>query len=39
MERESLLVLELSALEMHACGEGRSILGATGPEILPVVHL
>jgi hypothetical protein len=39
MERESLLVLELLALEMHTCGEERGVLGTTGPEVLPVVHL
>jgi hypothetical protein len=39
MERESLLELGLLlAFETDACGEERYILGATGPEIVAVVH-
>jgi hypothetical protein len=39
MDRESLLVLELAlVLRAHACGEKSNILGAAGPEILPIVH-
>ena len=38
MDKESLLELELCQLE-KTCGEqGGSVLGAAGPQILPVIH-